>query len=194
MYIFALLKEVFETQHVILFQFGLMAAYSDMYEEKITNRMIIAFLPVLLPLSIFEAPSAKEIGSRVFLSFMIFLAGNVLFVIHACGAGDIKFMMAVALSMPVEYTSGFILVSLCTFLSAGIIIIGLRAVNALREESGHDGREKSIPVITETDRRTASGSCHGTRLPMGPFFLLGIMENSICCQWFGSMGQLINIT
>ena len=86
-----------DSLHIVLLFLLLRLCYTDVYNRIISNRVVIALLFVVVPLSLLKYQSIFFIPALCTL-----FIGFVLFILHIIGAGDIKLISVLMLMIPYE--------------------------------------------------------------------------------------------
>ena len=86
-----------DSLHIVLLFLLLRLCYTDVYNRIISNRVVIALLFVVVPLSLLKYQSIFFIPALCTL-----FIGFVFFILHIIGAGDIKLISVLMLMIPYE--------------------------------------------------------------------------------------------
>ena len=86
-----------DSLHIVLLFLLLRLCYTDVYNRIISNRVVMALLFVVVPLSLLRYQSIFFIPALCTL-----FIGFVLFILHIIGAGDIKLISVLMLVIPYE--------------------------------------------------------------------------------------------
>jgi len=86
-----------DSLHIVLLFLLLRLCYTDVYNRIISNRVVMALLFVVVPLSLLKYQSIFFIPALCTL-----FIGFVLFILHIIGAGDIKLISVLMLMIPYE--------------------------------------------------------------------------------------------
>ena len=86
-----------DSLHIVLLFLLLRLCYTDVYNRIISNRVVMALLFVVVPLSLLRYQSIFFISALCTL-----FIGFVLFILHIIGAGDIKLISVLMLMIPYE--------------------------------------------------------------------------------------------
>lgn len=86
--------------------------FFDLRQMRIPNYLSLVLLGTFALLAITLAPI--EAGMRIVQAAIIFTAGFLAFMFHLIGGGDVKILSALALFIPFEYVSAFMLVFAAT--------------------------------------------------------------------------------
>lgn len=86
-----------DSLHIVLLFLLLRLCYTDVYNRIISNRVVMALLFVVVPLSLLRYQSIFFIPALCTL-----FIGFVLFILHIIGAGDIKLISVLMLMIPYE--------------------------------------------------------------------------------------------
>ena len=86
-----------DSLHIVLLFLLLRLCYTDVHNRIISNRVVMALLFVVVPLSLLRYQSIFFIPALCTL-----FIGFVLFILHIIGAGDIKLISVLMLMIPYE--------------------------------------------------------------------------------------------
>lgn len=106
-----------DSLHIVLLFLLLRLCYTDVHNRVISNRVVMALLFVVVPLSLLKYQSIFFIPALCTL-----FIGFVLFILHIIGAGDIKLISVLMLMIPYEQIIFFFFFT--AFAGLLLIIIG----------------------------------------------------------------------
>lgn len=95
---------------LLIFPFALIyAGISDAMSFTISNKISFALIAGFILLVPFSGLTLAEIGSHVFVGFLMLIVGFILFARGCFGGGDAKLIAATSLWLGPEYTGMFLL-------------------------------------------------------------------------------------
>lgn len=110
---------------------GLWVAWSDMATMKIPNRAVMALVVAFVVVAPFALPM-QEVGLRMVALVLVLVAGFLLSTVGAMGAGDAKYLAAMAPYIARPDAADFAMLLALAMLAAFVTHRALRAVPAIR--------------------------------------------------------------